>query len=102
MSVADENDLRVFEQKAVRRIVREGERWRIRSNQELEETLRGEDIVKFVNSRRLEHVKRMEEERMSRKLLHGRMEGRRRRGRPRKSWLHDLEEDLRVMHDGRW
>jgi hypothetical protein len=100
MSAADENDLCVFERKAVRRIygpVREGERWRIRSNRELEEILGGEDTVKFMKSRRLTwlgQVKRMEEERMSRKLLHGRMEGRSRRGRPRKRWLHDLEEDL--------
>jgi hypothetical protein len=50
MSAADENALRVFEQKVVRRIdgpVREGERWRIRSNRELEEMLTGEDIVKL-------------------------------------------------------
>jgi SOS response regulatory protein OraA/RecX len=96
----------VSERKAVRRIyvpVREGEQWRIRSNQELEEILRGEDIVKFVKSRRLawlRHVEWMDEERLSRKLLHGRMEGRRRRGRPRKRWLHNLE-DLRVMQVGR-
>jgi hypothetical protein len=44
----------------------------------------------------------MYEERMSRKMLHGKMEGRRRRGRPRKMWLQDLEEDLRVMQVGRW
>jgi hypothetical protein len=44
----------------------------------------------------------MDEERMLRKLLHGRMEGRRRRGRPRKRWLQDLEEDLRVTQVGRW
>jgi hypothetical protein len=107
MSAADENSLSVFERKVVRMIygpVREGERWRIRSNRELEEILRGEDIVKFVKSQRLAwlgHVERMDEERMSRKLLHGTMEGRRRRGRPRKRWLQDLEEDLRVMHVGR-
>jgi hypothetical protein len=29
------------------------------------------------------------------------MERRRRRGRPRKRWLQDLEEDLRVMQVGR-
>jgi hypothetical protein len=44
----------------------------------------------------------MDEERMSRALLHGKMEARRRRGRPRKRWLQDLEEDLRVMQVGRW
>jgi hypothetical protein len=38
---------------------------------------------------------------MLRKLLHGRMEGRTRRGRPRKRWLQDLEEVQRVMHVGR-
>jgi hypothetical protein len=38
---------------------------------------------------------------MLRKLLHGKMEGRR-RVRPRKRWLQDLEEDLRVMQVGRW
>jgi hypothetical protein len=30
------------------------------------------------------------------------MEGRRTRGRRRKRWLHDSEEDLRVMQVGRW
>jgi hypothetical protein len=44
----------------------------------------------------------MNEERMSRKLLHGKMEGRRRRGRPKKRWSQDLEEDMRVMQVGRW
>jgi hypothetical protein len=44
----------------------------------------------------------MDEERMSRNLLHGKMEGRSRRGRPRKRWLQDFEEDLRVMQVGRW
>jgi hypothetical protein len=44
----------------------------------------------------------MDEERMSRKLLHEKMEGRRRHGRPRKRWLQDLEEDLRVMQVGSW
>jgi hypothetical protein len=44
----------------------------------------------------------MDEEKMSRKLLHGRMERRRRRGRPRKSWLQNFEKDLRVMQVGRW
>jgi hypothetical protein len=107
MSAGDENALHVFERKVLRRIygpVREGERWRIRSNRELEEILRGEDIVKFVKSQWLAwlgHVEWMDEERMSRKLSHEKMEGRR-CGRPRKRWLQDLEEDMRVMQVGRW
>jgi hypothetical protein len=44
----------------------------------------------------------MDKERMSRTLFQGKMEGRRRRGRPRKIWLQDLEEDQRVMQVGRW
>jgi hypothetical protein len=108
MLASDENALCVFERKVLRRIygpVREGERWRIRSNRELEEILRGEDIMRFVKSRRLAwlgHMERIGEERMQRKLLHGKTEGRRRRGRPRKRWLQSLEKDLRIMRDRRW
>jgi hypothetical protein len=43
----------------------------------------------------------MDENRMPKKILHGRIEGKRKRGRPRKRWLRDLQEDLRVMHVGR-
>jgi hypothetical protein len=77
----------------------------LRSNRELEEILRGEDIVKLLKSQRLAwlgYAERMDEERMSRKALHGKMEGRRRRERPRKRWLQDFEEDLRVIQVGRW
>jgi hypothetical protein len=108
ISAADKNALHVFEWKVVRRIygpVREGERWRLRSNRELEEILRREDIVKFVKSQWLAwlgHIERMDEEKMLRKLLNGKMEARRRCGRPRKRWLQDLEEDLRVRQVGRW
>jgi phage terminase small subunit len=43
----------------------------------------------------------MDEETMSRKQMHGEMEGRR-RGRPSKRWLQDSEEDLRVIQVGKW
>jgi hypothetical protein len=108
MTLADENSLRIFERKVLRKIygpLKENHRWRIRINKEIQEIIDDEDIVRFVKSRRLEwlgHVEGMDENRMPKKILHGRMEGKRKRGRPRKRWLQDLQEDLRVMHVGRW
>jgi hypothetical protein len=81
------------------------QRWRIRTNQEIQEIIKNEDIVRFVKSRRLEwlgHIEGMDDNRISKKILHGRMEGKRKRGRPRKRWLQDVQEDLKVMHVGRW
>jgi hypothetical protein len=85
--------------------LKENQRWRIRRNQEIQEIINDEDVVRTVKSRRLEwlgHVERMDDNRKPKKILHGRMEGTRKRGRPRKRWLQDLQEDLRVMHVGRW
>jgi hypothetical protein len=48
--------LRIFERKIIRKIygpINEGESWRIRTNKEIEDTLEGADIVKFIKSRRL-------------------------------------------------
>jgi hypothetical protein len=93
MSAADENALRIFERKILRRIygpVSEGDTWRIRTNGELEDILSDEDIVRFVKSRKLAwlgNVEKMAVERMLRKMLHGRMKGKRRSGRPRKRWI---------------
>ena len=56
MSKANEASLRVFERKILRRIygpVQDGEMWRIRTNQELEKIIDGEDIVRIVKSQRL-------------------------------------------------
>jgi hypothetical protein len=80
-------------------------RLRIRTNKEIQEIINDEDIVRFVKSRRLEwlgHVERMDQNRMPKKILHGRTEGKRKHGRLRKRWLQDLQEDVRVMHIGRW
>jgi hypothetical protein len=40
----------------------------------------------------------MDENRMPKKILHGRMEGKRKCGKSRRRWLQDLQGDLRVMH----
>jgi hypothetical protein len=45
--------------------------------------------------------RKMDDNRIPKKILHGRMKGKRKHRRPRKRWLQDLQEDLRVMHVGR-
>ena len=44
----------------------------------------------------LGHVMRMDGGRMSRRILEWKPMGRRIRGRPRKGWIEDVEEDKRV------
>jgi hypothetical protein len=39
---------------------------------------------------------------MPQKMLHGRMEGKRRSGRPRRRWMQHIEEDLKRMQVKRW
>jgi hypothetical protein len=66
----DENILRRFERKIIRRMygpVRQGREWRIRNNEEIDNIIRKKDIVRFVRARRISwigHVERMEDSRM--------------------------------------
>ena len=70
LSKEDENTLRIFERKVIRRIygpVIENNTWRIRSISEINKILRGEDLVRYIKSLRLRwmgHVEGMENERI--------------------------------------
>jgi hypothetical protein len=67
MKKEDENILRRFEGKIIRRIYGPGRHrmeWRTRNNEEIDNILRKEDIVRFVKARRISwigHVERMED-----------------------------------------
>jgi hypothetical protein len=69
--------LRRLERKIIRRIcgpVMENNIWRIRNNEEVNELLKGEDTVSFIMSqglRWLEHVGRMEDNAMPKRLITG-------------------------------
>jgi hypothetical protein len=73
-----------------------------RTNRELEELSKGENIVKWIKEQRISwlgHLERMEEDRMPKKIFTQELEGTRRRGRPRKGWREEVERDLGVR---RW
>ena len=103
LTQSDENLLRILERKILRKIygpIQEGDIWRIRNNEELNRSINGEDIVKFIDVQRIRwlgHVKRMEVGAMPRKMMEGRLFTGRRKGRLRVRWMDDVVADLKVM-----
>jgi hypothetical protein len=74
--------------------------WRIRINHELNELMENADRVRLIKSRRIDwlgHVMPMDEKRTPKGLLERKPIGRRFRGRPRKRWIEDVEEDIKRM-----
>jgi hypothetical protein len=80
----DEQDLLVFKRKMFRSIYSpkyENEERKRRTNQELEEMSRGENIVKWIKGQWISwlgHLERMEEVRMPKKIFTQELEGKRR------------------------
>jgi hypothetical protein len=44
----------------------------------------------------------MNNERMTKKIMKTKMEGKRKRGRPRKRWIDEVEEDLKILGKRNW
>jgi len=82
-------NLAIFERKIFERICGpkyENGEWKSRTNRELEEINKGENIVKWIKRQRISylgHLERMEEDRMPKKIFTQELEGARRE-RPRK------------------
>jgi len=104
----EEQALLIFERKIFRRIngpKYENGEWKSRTNRELEEMSRGENIVKWIKGQEISwlgHLERMEEDRMPKKIFNQELEGTRRRERPRKRWKAEVERDLLVLGVRRW
>ena len=85
--------------------MKDGEDWRIRNNQEINEIIGREDIVRFVKSSRIRwigHVERINEDRLQKRIMNTNIIGVRKRGRPRRKWMQDVEEGLRKLNIRRW
>lgn len=108
MTQMEEEWLRRWERKILRRIyggINENGVWRTRTNQELRALYQEPDIVTEIKTGRLRwagHVQRLPETSTTKKIFTGGPGGRRRRGRPRKRWVDDLEDDLRKLGVRRW
>ncbi|KAJ4447238.1 hypothetical protein ANN_09242 [Periplaneta americana] len=110
LTLREEQRLRVFENKVLRKIFGAkrdevtGE-WRKLHNAELHALSSSPDIIRNIKSRRLRwarRVARMGESRNTYRVLVGRPGGKRPLGRPRRRWEDNIKMDLReVGYDGR-
>jgi hypothetical protein len=95
--------LRTSERKILRKIsgpVQDRRGWRIRYNEELEELIKNEDIVRFIKACRISwlgHVERMSDYAMPKRILYGKLFSTRERGRPKNRWIDGVTMDLRKM-----
>jgi hypothetical protein len=104
----EEQALLIFERKIFRRIYGakyENGEWKSRTNRELEELGKGQNIVKWMKGQRISwlgHLEKTEKDRMPKKIFTRELEGTRRRGKPRNGWREKVERDLQVVGVRRW
>ena len=105
----DEQQLRIFERRILRKIfgpVQNDDRsWRISMSDELNKLIENADIMRFITSRKiawLGHVMWMGDRRTPKKILERKPIGTRIRGRPRKRWITDVEEDMQIIGRKGW
>jgi hypothetical protein len=79
--------------------------WRIRMNYGLNEPIENADIVRFIKCRRIDwlgHIMQMDDKRTPKRILQWKPIGTSIRGRPRKRWIVDIEEDMQIRGIRRW
>ena len=106
----DRKQLNIFERKVYRRILgpvydKGKENWRILNNKEIYANIKKPTVTETIRLHRLrwfEHVQRMEENRIPKRVLYMNWETIRPRGRPRNRWLDEVREDGRMVGGEEW
>jgi hypothetical protein len=101
--------LMVFERKVLRRIFgptkeRDGT-WRTKTNDELDELIRHENIINYIKAQRLSwfgQLHRMPEKRMVKKVYKWEPMLTRPLGRPKNRWKHDIINDMKKLKINKW
>ena len=93
-----------FERKILRRIFGPTQKangeWKLKTNEELEEAINKENIVRYIKYKRLSwlgHVERMANERVAKTIYKWKPYATRLKGRPTARWEDDVRNDLRKM-----
>ena len=79
--------------------------WRIKTNQEISNILKGQYIIWFIKKQIfnwLGHVERMAEDNNIQKIKRWKPKSKRPIGRPKTRWEDDVLEDIRSMNVGNW
>ena len=79
--------------------------WRIQTNQEINDILKGGNIIGFIKKQRLNwlgHVERMAEDNNVQKIKRCKPMSKRPIGRPKTRWENDVLEDIRNMNVDNW
>ena len=99
----------IFERKIMRKILgptrSEDGYWRIKTNQEINDILKGQNIIGFIKKQRLNwlgHVERMAEDNNVQKIKRRKPMSKRPIGRPKIRWEDDVLEDIKSMNVRNW
>jgi hypothetical protein len=99
----------IFERKIMRKILGpirlDDGRWRINTNQEISDTLKGQNVIEFIKKQRLKllgHVKRMSEDDDVKKIKRWQPMSKITRGRPKLRWEDEILEDISSMNLRNW
>ena len=99
------NKLMIFKRKVMRKIYgstrSDDGYWRIKTNQEINDILKGQNIIGFIKKQRLNwlgHVERMAEDNNVQKIKRWKSMSKRPIGRTKTRWEDDVLEDVRSMN----